>query len=691
MTEYKENNKKKYCFVSVDLSSNNIDKPFLYAINDDVMKDLKVGDKVVFPFGNGNKEREGYVLEILSEKELKRKPLYYNDPYFKKEGALDNLKYIKEKSKTKLGINSILLDMALYMSEKYMCNLSACLKACTPVKKVVRKNSRTIDKIEQYEKDNKKIEFNDEQKSIIADLKASYGENKFSEHLIHGITGSGKTEVYIEMIKHVVANNKKVIVLIPEISLTYQTVIRLKQVFGMEISIIHSRMSDGEKYIQYKKCLDDKSKILVGPRSAIFAPFEDLGLVVIDEVHDHSYKSENNPRFHTLDIARYRCKKQKAMLLTLSATPSVAYYYKAKNNGEIKIHYLSRRAAKDASLPNIHVVDMRKEFKKKNNSSFSKELRDLINEKLEKHEQIMLYMNKRGMSRMEKCIDCGETIKCPHCDVALVVHRDNKAKCHYCGYEENITKTCPKCHGEHVTTFGMGTERLEEKVKEEFPSARVMRMDRDTTSKKDDMDKIIKDFKDGKADILIGTQMIVKGHDFPNVTLVGIMCADMSLYMPTYKATEDTFDIIMQMEGRSGRNKQGDSVIQTYDTESYGITSAINQNYDEFYEKEIEFRKILNYPPFSTMLTCMVKSNNEDYANEILSLLTIKIKSVNIDGAKILGPNKASPYKIKDIYRYIYYIKCKNEEDAIIYRKTINDFIVESDYLGGLGLIFDIE
>lgn len=506
-----EDNKKLYCFVSVDLSSDNVDKPFLYAVREDMQNDIKIGDKVKVPFGRGDSDREAYVLEVLTRKELERKPLYREDPYFKKEGALDNIKYVQDILKNKIGVNNILLDIAIYMSEKYMCNLSTCLKACTPVKKVVRKNSRTVDKIEKYEKEEKIIEFNDDQKKVINDLKKDYDNADFSEHLIHGITGSGKTEVYIEMIKYAIKNNKKVIVLIPEISLTYQTVIRLKQVFGTEISIIHSRMSDGEKYLQYKKCLDNKSKILVGPRSAVFAPFEDLGLIVIDEVHDHSYKSDISPRYRTLDVARFRCKKQKAMLLTLSATPEVTYYYQAKNSDEkIKIHYLKERASKDATLPSIHVVDMRKEFKEKNTSSFSKELKSLINEKLEKHEQIMLYMNKRGLSRMEKCIDCGETIKCPHCDVSLVVHRDNTAKCHYCGYEEKVTKTCPTCHGEHVTTFGMGTERLEEKVREEFPSARVLRMDRDTTMKKDEMDNIIKKFRNNEADILIGTQMIVK-------------------------------------------------------------------------------------------------------------------------------------------------------------------------------------
>ncbi|MCQ2610075.1 MAG: primosomal protein N', partial [Lachnospiraceae bacterium] len=354
----------------------------------------------------------------------------------------------------------------------------------------------------------------------------------------YGITGSGKTEVYIELIKHVIKDNKKVIVLIPEISLTYQTVIRLKQVFEEEISIIHSRMSEGEKYLSYKKCLDGKASILVGPRSAIFAPFDDLGLIVIDEVHDHSYKQDVSPRYDTLDIARYRMKRQECMLLTLSATPSVSHYYRALHNDDITIHRLTKRASKNVSLPSISLVDMREEFHSKNKSSFSKALKELIKERLDNKEQVMLFMNKRGLSRFEKCLDCGETIKCPHCDVSLVVHNDGKAKCHYCGYEENIATTCPKCHSDHIISFGMGTERLEEKCKEEFPTARILRMDRDTTIKKGGMDNIIKDFRNNKADILIGTQMIVKGHDFPNVTLVGIMCADMSLYMPTYKATE---------------------------------------------------------------------------------------------------------------------------------------------------------
>lgn len=683
-------NNKKYVFVSVDLSAKSIDKPFLYAISDEILNEVKIGCKVRFPFGRGNKEREGYVLDILSENEIKRSDIYKKDPYFKKKDAF-NVKEIISVSHNKIGVNDILLDMAIYMSDRYMCNLSTCLKTCTPVKRVVRKNIKSKDKILKYQAIDKKIIFNEEQIGVINELKSAYDQNKFSEHLIHGITGSGKTEVYIELIKYVIEKGKKVIVLIPEISLTYQTVIRLKQVFGDRISIIHSRMSDGERYIQYKKCIDGESDILVGPRSAIFSPFTNLGLIVMDEVHDHSYKSEISPRYDTLDLARFRCERQNAMFVTLSATPSVSYYYEAKNQGKINIHKLNNRAIKDLMPPNIYIADMRKEFKNKNLTSFSKKLRDLINEKLEKKEQIMLYMNKRGHSRLLKCLDCGETIVCPHCDVSLVVHNDKKARCHYCGYEEEIRNVCPKCKSAHLITFGMGTEKLEEKVKEEFPKAKILRMDRDNIKGKDDLDNIIKDFREHKADILIGTQMIVKGHDFPDVTLVGIMCADMSLYMPTYKATEDTFDILMQMEGRSGRNKQGDSVIQTYDTDSFAIDSAVEQDYDDFYNKEIKYREMLNYPPFCTMLTCSLKSNDESYLSEIIDILTIKIKSANIDNLVVLGPNKNMPYKIKDIYRINYFIKCKNYDDAYKLRNMINGYINEIDYLGGITPTYDIE
>ena len=687
---------KVFASIIVDISVESLNKPFIYVIPKELVNVVKEGDRVIIPFGKNNKEKEGYVLEILNLEELKEKKYFQNDNYFKKDDSIEKLKEITSIAKNKIAVNEILFKIAIFLCKEYSAPIQNCIKAVLPVKRVVRKNKKQVDAISKYnvnENDKKsrdEIVLNYEQNKIIKDVIKNYRKGVFNEHLIYGVTGSGKTEVYLKIIEEVIKDGKQVIVLIPEIALTHQTVIRLKEKFADNIAIIHSRMSEGDKYIQYKKCEDGKTSILVGPRSALFAPFENLGLVVMDEVNDSSYKSEIIPRYNTIDVARFRCKEQNATLLTLSATPNIDLYYEANNkDSNIILHKLSKRAS--STLPEVLIVDMKKEVKSGNKSVFSKILIDKINERLERKEQVMLYMNRRGYNTIFTCKSCGNTYKCPHCDVALVSHSDGMLKCHYCGYEVREPMLCPICKSNEIEKYGMGTERLEEMCIDLFPNAKVLRMDRDTTSAKDGHDKIIEKFRSGKADILIGTQMIVKGHDFPNVTLVAIMRADLSLYTESYKAAEDTFALLTQCVGRSGRKVSGESIIQCFDTDSFVYDLVKEQNFEKFYEEELKQRKKLLYPPFSKLLNIRVGANNDAYLNTFMDNLKVVLDNKNDTNAKILGPTKTNPEKVKDIHFRKIIVKCNTVEEAKKYRTISKKFKEYSDKKNFLKIIFDIE
>ena len=681
--------------IIVDVSAEALNKSFVFKVSEDLKGVLKPGDKVIFPFGKYNADREGFVLEILTLEQLKSKNFYKKEAYFKKADAISNLKTIKSIAKNKIAANEILLKMAIFMCKEYYAPISMCLNTVIPVKRVINKNKKQIDVVEKYEvvknrDDENNIQLNDDQLKISNDIISDFNMNAFSEHLIFGITGSGKTEVYIKVIEEVLKKGRQVIVLIPEIALTHQTVIRLKEKFSDNLAIIHSRMSAGERYIQYKKCEDGKAQILVGPRSAIFAPFENLGLIVIDEVNDYSYKSDTSPRYNTLDVARFRCKEQNATLISLSATPNIDLYYEAnKINSDIILHKLAKRA--NSTLPEVFIVDMKKEVKNGNKSVFSKLLIDKINDRLEKKEQIMLYMNRRGYNTIFTCKNCGQTYKCPHCDVSLVSHYDGMLKCHYCGYEIKEPMTCPNCNSKEIEKYGIGTEKLEEMCIDLFPKARVLRMDRDTTSEKDGHDKIIERFRNGEADILIGTQMIVKGHDFPNVTLVAIMRADLSLYTESYKSAEDTFSLLTQCVGRSGRKTSGESVIQCYDTDSFVYDLVKEQDYEKFYIEEIAHRKKLKYPPFKKLMTARVGTDNEAFLNTFMKDLKVVLNNKNDTEAIILGPTKTNPEKIKDIHFSKIIVKCNSADETKKYRSICKKFKDYADKKNYLKMIFDIE
>ena len=686
--------------VIVDLDSAAVDKPFLYKVPNELVGILKVGDRVLIPFGNGNKQIEGFIISLISEIDLLDLKKKTDDNFIKNITNFSGIKNIIKKVDKKFSINNILMNMAIYMSDEYMCPLNICLKTVLPIKRELRKNSLRVDVVENYNNVNdNNIYLNDEQKLIVDNLIKYYKLYKYSNHLIYGVTGSGKTEVYLKLIEEVIKDNKQVIVLIPEISLTYQTVTRLKNKFNENIAILHSKMSEGEKYIQIKKCMDGKVNIIVGPRSALFAPFENLGLIVMDEEDDHSYKSEMSPRYSTKDMAIYRAKIQNALFLSLSATPDISSYKNASENlidenhiiddKEFHLYKLSHRASNNVNMPKIQIVDLCKEFKIGNKTIFSKLLIDKINDRLDKNEQIMLFMNRRGLNKVVTCVECGKNFKCPNCDVSLTLHNDGMMRCHYCGYEEKQVLVCPDCGSKKFTNFGIGTQKVEQEVLKHFKNARVLRMDRDTTQVKNGYDNIISKFKNHEADILLGTQMIVKGHDFDNVTLVGVICADMSLNVQNYKATEDAFSLFMQVCGRSGRKKEGECIIQTYDYNNHVLDLLKTSDYENFYKYEINFREKFVYPPFCNLICCIFKSDDEFILNDSCIYAKTNIKKIyNID---VLGPITPIPSKINNYYFRKMYIKIDNHELAKKIRFDIYNLIKNNNKYKSIMMAFDIE
>lgn len=511
---------------------------------------------------------------------------------------------------------------------------------------------------------------NEDQEKAINIFKSDFQNNRRYTYLLHGITGSGKTLVFINMIKYVISKGFQAIVLIPEISLTYQTVLRMTEHFGERVAIINSKLSKTEKYCQFDRIKNNEADVIIGPRSAIFAPVKKLGLTVIDEEHDSAYKNENTPSFNIRDVAEKLSKIWNSSLILASATPSPETYKKA-SEGKIQLLELKTRA-KNASLPRIIVIDMREELKSGNRSIFSNKLRELIEDRLKKHEQIMLFMNRRGYSSFVSCRSCGEAIKCKHCDVAMTLHNNNRLICHYCGYSIIMPENCPSCGSKYIANFGTGTQKLEVMTKAEFPNAKVLRMDTDSVRGKNSAQDMIKSFGRGEADILIGTQMIVKGHDFDNVTLVGIMAADTSLYVSNYNSAQRTFELLTQAAGRAGRDRVGDALIQTYKPENYAISAAAAQDYKRYYENEIAYRSLGNYPPVCYMLTAMFSGKKEEELNRCADKTTKLIKST-FSSIVITGPAVPNVYRVKDYYRKLIYIKSTNYDILLKVQEKIEE------------------
>lgn len=687
--------------VLVEINNINVDKTFDYIVPFKYIEKIKIGMRVKVPFAS--RELEGFVLDLVNSTD---------DNYELKE----IISIVDEKPI----LNNELLHLGQFMSKKYFSTLISCYQTMLP-KALKAQNKTTInkkmikyvelcsnsfpklkpnqEKIVEYLRINGKVkkeevnkisvsgvntlikngiiieslieeyrlvtkDINKEKEAFKLTVEQQEAKNKIlsqtqsSVFLLHGVTGSGKTVVYMEIVEEMLNRGKDSIFLVPEISLTPQMVYHFKSRFGDEVAVLHSRLSEGEKYDEYRKIVEGKVHIVVGARSAVFAPFKNLGAIIIDEEHTTSYKQDNNPKYSAIEIAIERAKNNNAIVILGSATPSLETYARSIK-GLYTLVELKHRVNTN-NLPLVEIVDMSKE--KHRGSIFSSRLITEVNKRLEEHEQIILLLNRRGYSSFITCSNCGYTAKCPHCDITLTYHKtSNTLRCHYCGYADKMNDICPSCGEKAIKTLGTGTEKVEEEIKKVF-NARVVRMDLDTTSKKGSHEKIITAFKNHEYDILLGTQMIAKGLDFSNVTLVGVINADTSLMIPNYRSNEYTFQLLMQTAGRSGRGeKNGSVIIQTFNPEHYAITLASKHDYIDFFKQEMEVRRKLSYPPYYYLI--YIKVIGKDYnkisveSNKIASILTRELKN-----SKILGPTTCSVFKLNGLFRFGIIIKYKKEE-----------------------------
>ena len=712
-----------YAKVIVDITHEKLDKVFEYSIPSELEGVLKVGSEVVVPFGKGNRKTNGYIVDVsenceydctkvkeilqIAEKKVAIEgkmvalAAWMKENYggtmiqalktvlpIKKEenakmkryvrllldeeaGAAKLQEYLNKKNqKARARVLAALLDNEVLEYEFVIKKLNVTRSVLTAMEGqgVLRIESEQVfrNPIKKREQVWQEIQYTEEQQQAIDIFREDYLKGLRKTYLLYGVTGSGKTEVYMEMIARVIRDGKQAIVLIPEIALTYQTVMRFYKRFGDRISILNSKMSNGERYDQMMRAKAGNIDVMIGPRSALFTPFPNLGLIVIDEEHEPTYKSEQIPRYHARETAIARAKLEGASVVLGSATPSLEAFYRSHaDKQDYKLLTLKERSKKQ-SLPEVHVVDLREELKSGNRSIISEKLHELIEDRLQKKQQIMLFINRRGYAGFISCRSCGHVVKCPHCDVSLTAHRGGKLVCHYCGHEEPEISVCPSCGSKHIGGFRVGTQQIEELIKKEFPSARVLRMDMDTTKEKDGHEKILEQFASEEADILVGTQMIVKGHDFPNVTLVGILAADMSLYADDYRAGERTFQLLTQAAGRAGRgSEKGEVVIQTYSPEHYSIETAANQDYESFYEAEISYRSVMGYPPVEQLLAILISGKEEALLETASSYIKAYAERVNRNGVRIIGPTSPSVGKVNDVYRKVIYLK-HAEYDALI-------------------------
>ncbi|MEC1010306.1 primosomal protein N' [Bacillus altitudinis] len=517
------------------------------------------------------------------------------------------------------------------------------------------------------------LDLTTEQAEAAKPIHQAVSDDKHETFLLHGVTGSGKTEIYLQTIDHVLQKGKEAIVLVPEISLTPQMVQRFKERFGSNVAVLHSGLSTGEKYDEWRKIHRKEVKLVVGARSAVFAPFENLGMIIIDEEHESSYKQEEMPRYHAKDVAIERAGRHQCPVVLGSATPSLESYARAKK-GVYTLLTLKRRVNQQ-QLPHVSLIDMREELRNGNRSMFSEELMLRLKEVLERKEQAVLFLNKRGYSSFVMCRDCGYVEQCPHCEISLTYHRFQKRlKCHYCGHEAPVPAECPECHSEHIRYFGTGTQRVEEELTKVLPEARVIRMDVDTTSRKGAHEKLLTSFGNKEADILLGTQMIAKGLDFPDVTLVGVLSADTSLHIPDFRSSEKTFQLLTQVSGRAGRHeKAGSVIIQSYTPSHYSIELTKQHDYEAFYEQEMLHRRHQSYPPFYFLAMVTVSHEEVTKAAHVTDKIVQFLKMNCAPNTRILGPAASPIAKIKDRYRYQCVIKYKRENELASLLRKIQD------------------
>lgn len=734
-----------YADIIIDISHEQLDRTFQYAIPKEWENAVDIGTTVNVPFGKGNRVITGYVINITDKATYpveKIKPILgINDSRVNVAGnmiklaswlkhnygstmnqALKTVIPVKDKVKQKEK-KSVCLNISIEEAKELLpvlekkararakliealieepvidsdivaskLNISSSVVNALEKQGVVRVNTENMYRNPVMDSTvfGKTVTLNEEQQQAADKIIGDYDKGINKTYLIHGVTGSGKTEVYMEVIDHVISQGKQVIMLIPEIALTFQTVQRFYHRFGDSVSIMNSRMSKGERYDQFMRAMKGEISIMIGPRSALFTQFPKLGLIVIDEEHESAYQSEQTPKYHAVDTALYIAQQSGASVILGSATPSVDSYYKAVN-GEYELITLNSRAGR-GELPQVYISDMREELKRGNRSIFSRRLMELINDRIKKKEQIMLFLNKRGTAGFISCRSCGHVMKCPHCDISLTAHRNGRLVCHYCGYEQINVSVCPECGSKYISGFRAGTEAVEDAVNKMFPGARVLRMDMDTTKGKEGHEKILSEFANEQADILVGTQMIVKGHDFPKVTLVGIIAADMSLYASDYRATEKTFQLITQAAGRAGRGiRPGEVVIQTYTPDNYGIKCASLQDYEAFYQQEIAYRKLMKYPPVNNMIRINLSSKHEDLLeNASRNLLMFIKQKCDTEGMIILGPSNANIYKLNDVYTKVIYASHREYDKLTSVMDNIEDYLPCNEVFRNICVQFDV-
>ena len=735
-----------YAEVVVGISIDKLDRTFCYRIPESFGNpDALIGTEVIVPFGRGNRETKAFVVEVKEDtdidKSLVKDILRKSETGVQIEGKLIKLAYwlksnyggtvneairsvlqaprkierIKERTvsllkdreeaedilrefeRKKYTVKAKILRRAIesdFNYERFIKEEKAASSAFNSLTKdgiiEIKEELLYRKPVKTGEKNSDKVELNAEQKGAVDKVVDDYRKGINGRYLLFGITGSGKTEVYMEIMEEVISQGKQVIFLIPEIALSFQMVERLSARFGERISIMNSRMSQGERYDQYLRAKHGDIDIIVGPRSALFTPFNNLGLIIVDEEHEGSYKSSKTPRYHAREVALYRAKEEGAAIILGSATPSLEAV-KLASDKEIEVLMLLSRPA-GAILPEIEVTDLREELKEGNKSIISRRLSELIKDRLNKGEQTILFINRRGYAGFISCRSCGEAIKCPHCDVSLTFHRPDRLVCHYCGYEEKMPDKCPKCASPYIGTFGLGTEKVEEIVKKDFPTARVLRMDGDTTTGKNGHEAILESFKKGEADILIGTQMIVKGHDFEKVSLVGILAADLSLFLGDFRAAETTYELLVQAAGRAGRGRyRGKVVIQTYNPDHYVIQAAATGNYKDFYSKEIRYRKLGEYPPETHLLAVILFAAKAEEVSEGAEIVAGFLTEKKSESFVVNGPVWASIPKLRDIYRKIIYLKSPDRDELVRLKNLLEDYVKKSSDFSKVSVQFDFE
>ena len=740
-----------YIDVIVDISVNSLDRIFQYRVPEELLDAVTVGCQVNVPFGSGNRRRQAYVIgvdtvlaydaskikDILgvtkapaatgqlialadwmherygctmaqalktvlpvkkSVKEVKRTAYFLAD----REGAQQLLEKSRKSRREKARVR--LLEAMLKegcMSKETVTGvlqISASTMKSILQTGVIREETSQVyrNPVRQRLDGWQEVCLNDEQMNAVASIwqNAAICREHWSReqgmHLLYGITGSGKTEVYMALMEQVLNEGRQIIVLIPEISLTLQTVSRFYARFGSQIAVMNSRLSAGERYDQYMRAKRGEASIMIGPRSALFTPFDRLGLIIIDEEHESAYQSEIVPRYQAAEVAARRAEMSGALVVLGSATPSVAVYQKARE-GMIGLHRLTQRARTGSRLPDVKVVDLREEFRMKNRGILSQSLHEAMDACLKRGDQMMLFLNRRGYAGFVSCRSCGYVVKCRHCDVSMTVHHHTLLKCHYCGSEQPMPRVCPSCGSPYIAGFGVGTQKVEEFVQKEFPEARILRMDRDTTSGKDDMGRILQTFSEGGADILIGTQMIVKGHDFANVTLVGILATDLSLFAGDYQSSERTFQLLTQAAGRAGRgDRPGEVIIQTYQPEHYCIQTAAAQDYDSFYSQEIRFRQMLHYPPDRQMMVMLAEGEHDQQTGQAVQKLREIAGEADFEAVEFIGPSRAGIAKAKDLYRYTMYMKHQDIKELMRLRDFLEGYLKWSQQFSNIYFTFDI-